>query len=151
MPGVYAVRRSKRLTQRDVQRGAPLEAPGDHFRVGLEAQVHADRPNWRSVTHTEANGAPKIPQTNVARAPEHVADVQEPDRAERPADQRAQLGVEDHDSVAAERKSVLVDRFRRPERIECKAADCCIAAPIEPFAGWQIINALRSRILRSDP
>src|SRR4029453_16632635 len=44
----FTHRRSKRLTQRDVQRGAPLEAPGDHFRVGLEAQVHADRPNWRS-------------------------------------------------------------------------------------------------------
>ena len=107
---------SKRLTQRDVQRCESLLAPGDHFWVSLEAQVHADRPNWRSVAQTEANRAPKITQTNVARSPEHVADVQEPNRADWPANQRAQLGVEDHDSVAAEWKSVLVDRFRRPER-----------------------------------
>ena len=70
---------------------------------------------------------------------EHVAGVDEADDAERRAHRRAQLGVEDHQPVAADRKPFVVERVAclaawRPDAIEREAADRGVAAGVEALA-----------------
>ena len=62
-------------------------------------------------------------------------------RRGRRAHRHPQLGVEDHQRVAADRKPVLVDRLGRPELVEREPADRRVAAGEEALARRQVLTA----------
>ena len=127
-------------------------APRRGCRWTLKPRSNADRSERRLVAHAEADRAAQLAEIDVGRrARTRCRCRRTRRRCKPPRDRRAQLGVEDHQAVAADRKPVAVERVvgcggtcRMPSAIEREAADRGVAAGEEALARRQVAGIASS-------
>jgi hypothetical protein len=130
-----------------VQRRQPLEAAvWQRLAIELEAEVHANRPDWRLVAEAESRRRPDFAEVEVADAIEYVAGIDEPHHAEVLPDGHTQFRVEDDDGVAAKREPVAIDRLGRAQPVEGVPAHGRVATGEEPLTRWQVVHDLDDRL-----
>src|SRR5919106_6136309 len=109
--------------------------------VHLESQVESNRSERRLVADAAADVAAQFAEIEIAGAREHVPLIDESDHAEAARHRRAELGVEDDESVAANRDAVIIERLLgNPYPIQRKAADRRVASREEPFARGKLFS-----------
>ena len=133
------LRDSESLPERNVQRHRPFANPVRRQRppVHFHSQIDANRSHRRAIANPKTIGTAQLAEIYVINMQEHVARIHEGDRAEAASNRYPQLGVEDHQRVAADREPVGIERAHA---IEGKSPDRRIATRIVAFASRQIVD-----------